>query len=230
MKRRLWITVAACLCFGTVSAQEKLHVRSAELQQEDAIAALGALGVNMLRFDFSDFTRKNYAVTVYIDEADSTGTERMNTAHAGGTRQQLSKMPAEVQSRFRMKYHLPETAEDFVRGRSLTLIFSPKNDSTKLLTVDIPGMMRFSAPLKLRSCESNGEPHYFYVLRPFKLSAAEGEEVKIPLAFYSSGWYDPKAGVVRSCGSSEIDPALTDELVGLSPHYYVVGVIFKKKE
>ena len=40
----------------------------------------------------------------------------------------------------------------------------------------------------------------------------------------------PKAGVVRSCGVSEIDPALTDELVGLSPHYYVVGVIFEKKE
>ena len=228
--KKVWIAVVAGLCSGTVSAQEKLHVSSAELQQEDAIAALGALGVNMLRFDFSDFTRKNYAVTVYIDEADSTGTERMHDAHAGGTRLQLTKLPEEVGARFRKSLHLPETAEDFARGHSLTLIFTPKNDSTKLLTVNIPGMMRFSTPLKLRGCEQNGKLHYFYVLRPFKLPAVEGEEVKLPLAFYSSGWYDPKAGVVRSCGSNEIDPELKDELVGLSPHYYVVGVIFKEKK
>jgi len=206
------IAVAACLCFGTVSAQEQLRVRPAEVQQEDVVAALGALGVDVLRFDFSDFTRENYDVAVYLDEADSTGTERLYTVHAGGTRQQLTRMSEEV------------------RGRSLTLIFSQKNDSTKLLTVHIPGMMRFSLPLELRDSGAGGEPRYFYSLRPFKLSAVEAGSEEIPLAFYSSGWYDPKAGVVRSCGVSEIDPALTDELVGLSPHYYVVGVIFEKKE
>lgn len=84
--------------------------------------------------------------------------------------------------------------------------------------------------LELRDSGAGGEPRYFYSLRPFKLSAVEAGSEEIPLAFYSSGWYDPKAGVVRSCGVSEIDPALTDELVGLSPHYYVVGVIFEKKE
>ena len=210
------IAVAACLCFGTVSAQEQLRVRPAEVQQEDVVAALGALGVDVLRFDFSDFTRENYDVAVYLDEADSTGTERLYTVHAGGTRQQLTRMP--------------ETTTEYVRGRSLTLIFSQKNDSTKLLTVHIPGMMRFSLPLELRDSGAGGEPRYFYSLRPFKLSAVEAGSEEIPLAFYSSGWYDPKAGVVRSCGVSEIDPALTDELVGLSPHYYVVGVIFEKKE
>ena len=77
------IAVAACLCFGTVSAQEQLRVRPAEVQQEDVVAALGALGVDVLRFDFSDFTRENYDVAVYLDEADSTGTERLYTVHAG---------------------------------------------------------------------------------------------------------------------------------------------------
>lgn len=67
------IAVAACLCFGTVSAQEQLRVRPAEVQQEDVVAALGALGVDVLRFDFSDFTRENYDVAVYLDEADSDG-------------------------------------------------------------------------------------------------------------------------------------------------------------
>ena len=173
------IAVAACLCFGTVSAQEQLRVRPAEVQQEDVVAALGALGVDVLRFDFSDFTRENYDVAVYLDEADSTGTERLYTVHAGGTRQQLTRMSEEVRMGFRKELHLPETTE------------------SRLL----------DAPLALDA----------------------GSE-EIPLAFYSSGWYDPKAGVVRSCGVSEIDPALTDELVGLSPHYYVVGVIFEKKE
>lgn len=87
------IAVAACLCFGTVSAQEQLRVRPAEVQQEDVVAALGALGVDVLRFDFSDFTRENYDVAVYLDEADSTGTERLYTVRAGGTRQQLTRMP-----------------------------------------------------------------------------------------------------------------------------------------
>ena len=224
------IAVAACLCFGTVSAQEQLRVRPAEVQQEDVVAALGALGVDVLRFDFSDFTRENYDVAVYLDEADSTGTERLYTVHAGGTRQQLTRMSEEVRMGFRTELHLPETTTEYVRGRSLTLIFSQKNDSTKLLTVHIPGMMRFSLPLELRDSGAGGEPRYFYSLRPFKLSAVEAGSEEIPLAFYSSGWYDPKAGVVRSCGVSEIDPALTDELVGLSPHYYVVGVIFEKKE
>lgn len=90
------IAVAACLCFGTVSAQEQLRVRPAEVQQEDVVAALGALGVDVLRFDFSDFTRENYDVAVYLDEADSTGTERLYTVRAGGTRQQLTRMPEEV--------------------------------------------------------------------------------------------------------------------------------------
>lgn len=88
--------VAACLCFGTVSAQEQLRVRPAEVQQEDVVAALGALGVDVLRFDFSDFTRENYDVAVYLDEADSTGTERLYTVRAGGTRQQLTRMSEEV--------------------------------------------------------------------------------------------------------------------------------------
>ena len=208
------IAVAACLCFGTVSAQEQLRVRPAEVQQEDVVAALGALGVDVLRFDFSDFTRENYDVAVYLDEADSTGTERLYTVHAGGTRQQLTRMSEEVRMGFRKELHLPETTTEYVRGRSL----------------HIPGMMRFSLPLELRDSGAGGEPRYFYSLRPFKLSAVEAGSEEIPLAFYSSGWYDPKAGVVRSCGVSEIDPALTDELVGLSPHYYVVGVIFEKKE
>ena len=45
------IAVVACLCFGTVSAQEQLRVRPAKVQQEDVVAALGALGVDAaLRF------------------------------------------------------------------------------------------------------------------------------------------------------------------------------------
>ena len=144
------IAVVACLCFGTVSAQEQLRVRPAKVQQEDVVAALGALGVDVLRFDFSDFTRENYDVAVYLDEADSTGTERLYTVRAGGTRQQLTRMPEEVRRGFRKELHLPETTTEYVRGRSLTLIFSQKNDSTKLLTVHIPGMMRFSLPLELR--------------------------------------------------------------------------------
>ena len=156
------IAVAACLCFGTVSAQEQLRVRPAEVQQEDVVAALGALGVDMLRFDFSDFTRENYDVAVYLDEADSTGTERLYTVRAGGTRQQLTRMPEEVRRGFGKELHLPETTTEYVRGRSLTLIFSQKNDSTKLLTVHIPGMMRFSLPLELRDSGAGGEPRYFY--------------------------------------------------------------------
>lgn len=117
------IAVVACLCFGTVSAQEQLRVRPAEVQQEDVVAALGALGVDVLRFDFSDFTRENYDVAVYLDEADSTGTERLYTVRAGGTRQQLTRMPEEVRRGFRKELHLPETTTEYVRGRSLTLIF-----------------------------------------------------------------------------------------------------------
>ena len=152
------IAVAACLCFGTVSAQEQLRVRPAEVQQEDVVAALGALGVDVLRFDFSDFTRENYDVAVYLDEADSTGTERLYTVHAGGTRQQLTRMSEEVRMGFRKELHLPETTTEYVRGRSLTLIFSQKNDSTKLLTVHIPGMMRFSLPLELRDSARRSKP------------------------------------------------------------------------
>lgn len=42
-----------------------------EVQQEDVVAALGALGVDMLRFNFSDFTRENYDVAVYLDRGGS---------------------------------------------------------------------------------------------------------------------------------------------------------------
>ena len=179
------IAVAACLCFGTVSAQEQLRVRPAEVQQEDVVAALGALGVDVLRFDFSD-----------LDEADSTGTERLYTVRAGGTRQQLTRMPEEVRRGFRKELHLPETTTEYVRGRSLTLIFSQKNDSTKLLTVHIPGMMRFSLPLELRDSGAGGEPRYFYSLRPFKRSKPEAKRFR---------WrFTVRAGTIRRRASCAV--------------------------
>lgn len=128
------------------------------------MAALGALGVDVLRFDFSDFTRENYDVAVYLDEADSTGTERLYTVRAGGTRQQLTRMSEEVRRGFRKELHLPETTTEYVRGRSLTAVFSQKNDSTKLLTVPYPRNVRFVLRSNYATVGRGGEASLFLQL------------------------------------------------------------------
>ena len=75
------IAVAACLCFGTVSAQEQLRVRPAEVQQEDVVAALGALGVDVLRFDFSDTFSEGF----YYDSIRSTAWIKDGVMHTDDT-------------------------------------------------------------------------------------------------------------------------------------------------
>ena len=75
------IAVAACLCFGTVSAQEQLRVRPAEVQQEDVVAALGALGVDVLRFDFSDTFNDGF----YYDSIRGTAWIKDGVMHTDDT-------------------------------------------------------------------------------------------------------------------------------------------------
>lgn len=74
----------------------------------------------------------------------------------------------------------------------MTLISVPKNDSTKLLTVNIPGMMQLSMPLGLRSCEQNGKPCFLHAatVRTHSSGRGGGEDPAGILQF----------GVVRSEG------------------------------
>ena len=52
----------------------------------------------------------------------------------------------------------------------------------------------------------------------------------IPLALYGSFWWDPKIGVLRFCGETELteETAKTSNFFKFSPHYYIIGAVFHK--
>ena len=52
----------------------------------------------------------------------------------------------------------------------------------------------------------------------------------IPLAAYTSFWFDVKYNIIRSCGASELDPDMSTEILKDTPHYYVIGVTLTEVE
>lgn len=77
-------------------------------------------------------------------------------------------------------------------------------------------------------CISPWKGEYKYGYRPFKVDVIQLGDY-IPLLMVGSYWYDQKLNVIRFCGESELPADLSSEMLSKIPHYYVIGVIIRKK-
>ena len=230
--KKLVLTAAAALACLTLCAQQ---VRPAEASVEDYIGLLKASGYEAYSFRLEGMADTTYDIV--FDVMEYAGGELVSTNPSGGFSNRI------MLDNFSPEEYTPEEAAQieaeaydydggiFALGERLTVGFVPlADDSAVRCRMSVANMGDASLQLDLRPVENElyQRPVYRYVSRPFKTeSFAEGEF--IPLVLYCSFWYDRKAGVVRCCGESVIDPQLTAQILKESPHYYIIGVTLSRR-
>ena len=86
-----------------------------------------------------------------------------------------------------------------------------------------------SLPMPPVKNEADGSETSNYVSRPFVIHPEWKENEVIPIAAYSSSWYDPDDKICRNCDVREFDhDYLTTATFHNSPRIYVFGIKIKK--
>ena len=235
MKKTLLIAFLSVISFAS-RAQE---VKPIEASIEDYIALLNQNGYQAYSFDISPMKDTTYQVQFEVREYVADNLEPVSIQPYG----LWLKNRTMVKEFFWRELSEEEVAEiktasvDYENGvysRSEKIIvgFLPcENDSTKVGRVFLDNQGNFGFGLKLKPINHSGayDDHIMYQYRaiPFKASAFE-EGKFIPLAAYTSFWFDAQYNIIRSCGATELDPDFSTEILDYIPHYYVIGVVFTK--
>ena len=240
MKRLILFTMLVALCataMGRNANKTKLAVSQQELVASDLTNMLNMLGIRTLRFDVSPFADRGYSLSVYVDQIDSTGRKRLERFNFVSMRLLFEPFTEEARQDFRKRYGLRRKAMSAGQTEYLTLMILHQ-DSIARLGIGMDGetgpLLRLKGvKLPVRPCKTDSQPSHLYDLRPFKteeLHADTKGRYEIPLVYFASFWYDAKYGIYRSCGASRIDPEMSDEIVGMSPHKLVIGIILEAPE
>ena len=237
MKRIKLLVIAALAFVGlTMQAQE---VKQIEASIEDYIALLNQNGYQAYSFDISTIKDTTYQVHFEGREYVADNLEPVSIQPYG----RRLKNRTMVKDFFWRELSEEEVAEIkaasvdyengvYSRSDKITVGFLPcENDSTKVGRVFLDNQGNFGFSLKLKPINHYGayenQVIYQYRTLPFKPSAFE-EGKFIPLAAYTSFWFDEKYNIIRSCGATELDPDMSTEILKDTPHYYVIGVVFTK--
>ena len=218
----------------TLSAQS---IKQIEPNYQDYISLLNESGYMVYSYDISELKDSTYQINLVIKEYE-LGKEEPIKIHdfKHGT----------LKNRLLVKdfmwrelsddelEDLKNNSDDFENGifrlsDKISIGFLPvENDSIERFKLRVDNIGTLGSQLKLRKVfdghDSDGE--YLYGMKPF-LTSSFIPNTFIPLALYGSYWYDEQFDIVRFCGEREIDPELKAEILKDSPHYYIIGVIFK---
>ena len=233
-------TISALVLFSIISlASRAQEVKPIEASIEDYIALLNQNGYQAYSFDISPIKDTTYQVQFEVREYVADNPEPVSIQPYG----RGLKNRTMVKEFFWRELSEEEVAEIKVssvdyengvysRSEKITVGFLPcENDSTKVGRVFLDNQGNFGFSLKLKPINHYGtydnQVIYQYRTLPFKPSAFE-EGKFIPLAAYTSFWFDAKYNIIRSCGATELDPDMSTEILKDTPHYYVIGVVFTK--
>ena len=235
MKKTLLIAFLSVISFAS-RAQE---VKPIEASIEDYIALLNHNGYQAYSFDISPMKDTTYQVHFEVREYVADNLEPVSI-QPYGLRLKNRTMVKEFFWRELSEEDVAEIKAASVdyengvysRSEKITVGFLPcENDSTKVGRIFLDNQGNFGFSLKLKPINHYGaydnQVIYQYRTLPFKPSAFE-EAKFIPLAAYTSFWFDAKYNIIRSCGATELDPDMSTEILKDTPHYYVIGVVFTK--
>ena len=236
MKRITFVLILLSAISSVSRAQE---VKPIEASIEDYIALLNQNGYQAYSFDISPMKDTTYQVHFEVREYVADNLEPVSIQPYG----RGFKNRTMVKDFFWRELSEEEVAKikaasvDYENGvyscsEKITVGFLPcENDSTKVGRVFLDNQGNFGFGLKLKPINHYGaydnQVIYHYRTLPFKPSAFE-EGKFIPLAAYTSFWFDAKYNIIRSCGATELDPDMSTEILAETPHYYVIGVTFSK--
>lgn len=229
MKRILSI-VCAVLVTASVSGQQ---IKSRTAGFDDFRNLLEAAGYEAFGFDLTDFLGKpnRYDMAVYIKEYEGGKEIHSRNILCGSNKVLVTDFPEESRGNIARVDMADSEAGIYKQAERLTIGFYPSGvDSTKIVNVSIPEMLKASQRLDLRSVTSSvGHRFTKYETRPFQIDSFESGKF-IPLVLLGSIWFDAKHNIYRFCGEREIAPDLSSEIVGNIPHFYVIGVQFTEKQ
>ena len=218
----------------TLSAQS---VKQIEPNYQDYISLLNESGYMVYSYDISELKDSTYQIKLVIKEYELGKEEPIKTYDFKYGNLQNRLLVKDFMRRELSDDELEDLkskSDDFENGifRSsdkISIGFLPvENDSIENFKLTVDNIGRIGSELKLRKVFGGHAPEgeYSYGTRPFSTPAFKPNTF-IPLALYGSYWYDEQFDIVRFCGENEIDPELKAEILKDSPHYYIIGVIFK---
>ena len=212
-------------------------VKQIEPDFQDYITLLNGSGYMVYSYDISELKDSTYQIKLVIKEYE-LGKEDPITVHDFKYGNLQNRLLVKDFMRRELSdadlVDLKSKSEDFENGifrssNKISVGFLPvENDSIENFKLTVDNIGTIGSRLKLRKVFGGHNPdgEFSYGTRPFSTPSFQPNTF-IPLALYGSYWYDEQFDIVRFCGENEIDPELKAEILKDSPHYYVIGVIFK---
>lgn len=228
MKRLLLIGLLATVLLP-LAAQKK--ERSVEIiyPTDNVYNIFDAMGVKIAHFDLSALRDETYKLSLYIDEyLNGEKLERVFEGYIIGNNWQELPKEADKRKEYIKKKNLdvPRKAKRW-HIDEINVYIVPLNDSTSKIVLHTPSAT-IHKEVHLQTLPEESKPIYDF--RPFhKIQLTDQKHQEIPLAVYSSYWFDKEAGMARSC-YGDISPDMSDEFFSLTHHYFVPVLILDKRE
>lgn len=202
MSKKSIITILLALFALTALGQE---ISKAEATTIDYIKLLNKQGYHVLALDLSKLEKNKYLISPVI----------------------------QIWSKGRMEQNM---LEDFGLAYTnsapkVTVGLMPKTDSLFVCNFQFDDVCGLTMDLPKPSVkdESDGSENTNYACRPFAIQPEWKENEVIPIAAYSSSWYDPEDKICRNCDVLEFDKDfLKSATFHYSPRIYVFGITIKK--
>lgn len=227
MKKKSIITVLLVLvCMGAYAQDFRLEQQT--VQAKDLATLLKGMGCEAHVYDLTPLADKTYEIRVKVREYVGGKLVQEEVRFYDTNRMMITEFPKEDQEEWQAEGH-PVTEPVSLSTRLFIDFLPVQNDSVQRLFIgtDKGGERRDALILRAQQDPKTGTIVRRYACRPFKPVPFTTDKF-IPLLFHNAFWYDPKAEFFRSCGSIEIDPEMTDDIIANSPFFYVIGVEFKE--
>ena len=202
MNKKIIFTILFALVAVMAHAQE---ICKAEPNADDYVKLLNAQGYHVFALDVSKLEKNKYLMTPVIQvwTDGKLETNMLEDLWLGFTNE----------------------------SPKITVGLMPKNDTLFACKFQFDDVCGFGMSLPMRPVknEAEGYEQISYNARPFAIEPAWKENEVIPIAAYSSSWYDPEEQIFRNCDSTEFDASYQRSATfKLSPHIYVFGITIRK--
>jgi hypothetical protein len=208
------------------------QIRSRDIDIEDLMTLLRASsGYELFSFDTSEMLNERYNVHFIKKEFEAGEKIGVSNITVTPNKRLLTDIPEEHRQKaidLGLIIDYERQAISFL-DRINFGFYPSRNDSIKMMQLDIPGIMTHRTRFNLRGLTATNSDvtRYMYHARPFRLETITENDF-IPLLLLGSAWYDKRFNIFRFCTEIEISPDMSSETLKLMPHYFIVGVKFDR--
>ena len=227
------IFIHTCLLLVISFSAFGQQIKNKNVELDDLITLLGASGYELFNYDISEMLNERYDIFIIKKEYVAGNEIESSELTMAKNKTLLTDIPESARQGFIDAGLVDPVTQAISEAEKISFGFYPSgNDSTKLLSIDIPKVMRINkVQFKFRGIteKETNRIVYFYHTRPFKIKEFKENEF-IPLILLGSGWLDERFNIFRFCGEREIEPDMSSEILKDVPHHYIIGLQFIKKQ